>query len=135
MPLITWSDKYSVNVKSIDVQHQKLVNIINNLHDALSSGKAKETLAKTLNELIDYTKKHFAYEETLLKSNGYMAFITHKSTHDNFVKKISQMHFDYNSGKTNMSIELMNFLKDWLVNHINKTDKEYSQHLKSKGVN
>lgn len=134
MALITWSDKYSVQVPSIDNQHKKLADLINQLHSALAEGKAKMVLTNILNELVSYTKTHFAYEESLLHKEKYPGYITHKLQHDELTKKVISYQKDFQAGKTSISLEVMNFLKDWLINHITGTDKKYSQHLISKNV-
>lgn len=135
MALITWSDKYSVKVKSIDLQHKKLVELINELHEALAAAKAKEVLSKILQDLINYTKDHFSYEEQLLNKNNYPALFGHKQEHTNLTNKVVDFQNQFLAGRTSISIEMMNFLRDWLVNHINGTDKKYSEFLASKGVN
>lgn len=134
MALITWSDKYSVEVPSIDSQHKKLADLINQLHSALAEGKAKIALSKILDELVSYTKTHFAYEESLLQNEKYPGYVAHKLQHDELTRQVISYQKDFQAGKSSISVELMNFLKDWLINHITGTDKKYSQHLKSKNI-
>lgn len=134
MPIITWNDKYSVGIREMDNQHKKLADIINELNDAMSMGKGKEVLGKVLSNLIDYTKIHFSAEERLMKTHGYPEYSQQKSEHDDLSKKALDIQQQYQSGKTMMSLEVMNFLKNWLVNHIQGTDKKYTAFLNSKGV-
>ena len=80
MALITWDDKkYSVSVPSIDIQHKKLVDLINKLHNGMMTGTAKSLIKEIITELVDYTKTHFKYEEELLIKCGYDEFEQHKS--------------------------------------------------------
>ena len=65
MALMVWDNSFSVNVKEIDAQHQKLIALINDLHDAMKTGKAKDVLGKILSDLTDYTVYHFGNEERL----------------------------------------------------------------------
>ena len=67
MATITWSDNLSVNIKEIDTEHKKLINMINELHSAMGSGKGREAMERSLPGLVDYTKTHFAYEEKLFQ--------------------------------------------------------------------
>lgn len=134
MALITWSDKYSVGISSIDLQHKKLAELVNQLHAALAAGKAKEIQSKILSELIVYTKTHFTFEEKLLQAEKFPGYLPHKLEHDTLTNKVMLFQKDLNAGKASVTIDLMEFLKDWLLNHIVGTDKKYSQHLKSKGV-
>ncbi len=135
MALITWGSEFSVGINSIDEQHKKLVGYVNELNDAMAQGKGKDVLEKILGSLVDYTKTHFAHEERLFKAHAYPEGSTHKAKHDELTKKVIQFQKDLHDGKTVMSVEIMAFLKDWLLNHIKGTDMKYSPYLKAKGVN
>jgi len=134
MSLITWDNSYSVKVKVIDNQHQKLVGLINELYDGMNQGKGREASGKTLDELISYTRTHFAYEEQLFKIHGYPTYAAHKAEHDALTEKVLDFQKQFREGKANLALPLMTFLKDWLLNHIRGTDQKYSGYLNSKGV-
>lgn len=134
MELITWSDKYSVNIGSIDKQHKKLVDIINRLHKAMLDKKTKDEMGIILNELIDYTVEHFGYEEELFTKYSYPGTLLHKKEHKDLVGKVSDFKNEFTAGKGAVSMKLLSFLKDWLINHINGTDQKYSDFLIEKGV-
>lgn len=134
MALINWENSYSVKVKNVDTQHQKLFTLINDLYDAMNQGKGRDVTGKILDELVTYTKTHFAYEEQLLKGNGYPAFAAHKAEHDLFTGKVVDFQKQYQEGKASLALPLMTFLKDWLTNHIRGTDQKYSSFLNGKGV-
>lgn len=134
MSLITWENSYSVKVKVIDNQHQKLVGLINELYDGMNQGKGREASGKTLDELISYTRTHFAYEEQLFKIHGYPTYTAHKAEHDALTAKVLDFQKQFREGKANLALPLMTFLKDWLINHIRGTDQKYSGFLNSKGV-
>ena len=135
MALINWNDSYSVKVKVIDVQHKKIVDIINELHDKMKEGKGKEVVGKLLNQLLDYTVLHFAFEEKLLNTNNYPDSKTHIKLHSDLIEEVKAFRKKYESGSAMLSLELMNFLKKWLVEHILNSDKKYSAHLNANGVN
>jgi len=134
MALINWQPNYSVNIKEIDLQHRKLIDVINKLHDAMKSGKGKEVMSKILGELVDYTNYHFGNEEKLFDQYGYSESRTHKRQHSDLVKQVVNYKNDFETGKSMLTMELMNFLKDWLTKHILDSDKQYSSFLNSKGV-
>jgi len=125
MSLFTWSDSYSVNAPGIDAQHQKLFDLINSLHVAMIQGKGKEVLEQILDGLVDYTKVHFAAEELLLEKINYPDLQAHVAEHDAFIRKAYALQTDYRNGKVALTLPVMEFLKDWLLNHILKTDKKY----------
>ncbi len=134
MALLSWSEKYSVGIKEIDKQHQKLVELINNLHDGMKAGKGKEVLGGVLNELANYTAFHFGTEENLFEKFGYPEANTHKRQHSDLVADVLKYKGSYDSGKSVLTMDIMNFLKDWLINHIAGSDKKYSAFLNSKGI-
>ena len=134
MALIQWDSSFSVNVTEIDKQHQKLVALMNDLNDAMKQGKGKDILAKIIGELFNYAGNHFATEEKYFDKFGYPAAASHKLEHTNFVKKVSEFKNGFDGGQLALSIEVMNFLKDWLKTHIKGIDKEYGPFFNEKGL-
>ena len=129
MEIIKWTDEYSVGINEIDNQHKGLVILINELFNLMSKGKAKDNLKEILDHITDYTKKHFLAEETMLIKYAYPDFEQHKLEHIKFVEQLNNLKSDFYSGKVTISIEILNFLKNWLINHIMHTDKKYSKHI------
>lgn len=129
MVLIAWTDKLAVNVKEIDDQHKKLINIINQLNDAMNSGKGRDVLGKVLTELVNYTMYHFGTEERLMEQHKYVNSPTHKAEHQKFVDTVGDFKKKFDSGNAMLSIKIMHFLRDWLTNHIMKTDQKFGQAL------
>ena len=134
MALLTWQDKYSVGIGQIDDQHKQLINMINELNDAMLAGKGKDVLMTVLNKLANYCVSHFATEEKLFDTHAYPEAAEHKDKHQKMTAKVTALIGEVQSGKSTVSIEVMNFLKNWLDKHIMETDQKYSPYLKSKGV-
>ena len=134
MALIDWKDSLSVKIMDIDKQHRELFRIINELHEAMKTGKAKTVLNDILNRLIGYTKSHFKMEERLFILHKYPDTEAHLTQHENFVKKVSEFKEKFDNGSTSMSIEIIRFLSEWVENHIATVDQKYSEYLNSKGV-
>lgn len=136
MALIVWNDeRFSVKVPSIDKQHKGIVILINKLHDAMLSGTAKSILKDIISELISYTKSHFIYEEEQMLKAGYPHLEKHKVEHESFIDKTTDFQEQYLRGDVLLSIDIINFLRDWLINHIAGADMNYSslmeqQHFK-----
>lgn len=136
MPLIVWSNALSVGIDEIDNQHKKLFKIANDLCDALMASAGKQVLGKTLDELIAYTKTHFAYEERIFAQTGYPGTPEHKKEHEDLTNQVIDVQKRFASGASAaLSMEVMNFLRSWLINHIQGTDTKYVSHLKSHGIN
>lgn len=134
MALLTWQDKYSVGIKQIDDQHKQLITMINELNDAMLAGKGKDVLMTVLNKLAGYCVSHFALEEKLFDTHTYPETADHKDKHNKMTAKVKALIGEVQSGKSTVSIEVMNFLKNWLDKHIMETDKKYGPYLNSKGV-
>ncbi|HTP13088.1 MAG TPA: bacteriohemerythrin, partial [Bacteroidota bacterium] len=85
-------------------------------------------------ELVAYTKVHFQTEEDFFKKFAYPGYAQHKTQHDKLAQQVLDFQQQYKSGRSMFTIELMNFLKNWLSGHILGTDKNYSEFLNSKGL-
>ena len=132
--LFPWSDTYSVKIAIVDSQHKVLVDLINELHRAMITRKGKESLGGVLASLIKYTKSHFAAEEGLLRANQYPDLVNHKAEHERFTQTIVEFQDRFQRNEVAMTIDVMDFLKDWLVKHIMGVDKKYVPHLGVRGV-
>jgi hemerythrin len=132
---IPWKSKYDLKINSIDSQHKKLVDLMNELNNAMLNGKSKDVISKILDGLVDYTVFHFDFEEKLLENNKYEDIVNHKKIHVNFVNTIKEFKNDFESGNKEMSKEVMDFLKKWLIDHIMGTDRKYTPLLLKNKVN
>lgn len=134
MALFTWCDDYSVKVPSIDQQHHKLVDMLNALHDGMTKGGSRAQLEELLNGLVSYTVEHFAYEEELFAEHGFPHAEAHVAEHQRLVQQVTEFKRKHETGSAKINMQLMKFLKDWLINHILGSDKAYSGHLVERGV-
>jgi hemerythrin len=134
MPLIQWSEHLCIGIDSIDQQHKLLVNILNELNDAIIDGKAHLAMEKTFDGLAVYTIKHFTYEEELFAKHGYSGEQAHKREHQELIHQVQDLKQKMENGDFMINTEVMNFLKDWLTHHILKTDKAFVPFLIEKGV-
>jgi hemerythrin len=129
MPYIEWSQKLMVGHKDIDGDHRKLVDLVNRLHDAMKSGKSKDVLGAVLGSLIEYTKNHFAMEETLMAKVSYPALADHRKEHADLLKKADDLRQRFGKGEVMIGLDTMNFLRDWLSEHIMNSDRKLSAYV------
>jgi len=132
--MMQWSDEWSVNIREIDEQHIRLIDLINELQKAMRSGKGKETVATVLDELKGYTVFHFSNEETMFEKYRYSEEAGHVDEHKMFVDKVIAFEEQILSGKSSVTMEVLDFLKDWLVRHIVGVDQKYSAFFNNKGI-
>ncbi|HTV16181.1 MAG TPA: bacteriohemerythrin [Acidobacteriaceae bacterium] len=132
--LFTWNDSYSVKVNLCDAQHQKLFAIMNDLADAMRAGKGSTIIRRTAAELLQYTRTHFQQEEALLRKAHYPQIAPHQLMHRRFVADVELLDRQAREGHSTNSVAVLNMLRDWLANHIQKMDKAYSAHLNAAGI-
>ena len=133
-PLMEWSPALAVGFAEIDRQHQRLIEIANELNAAMQSGSGARVVGQVLNELVDYTVKHFAYEEGLMKQHGYRERDDHLAKHKKLIEEVSAYKKQFEAGNTNITVELLGFVRDWLVKHILKTDVALAKDLNARGL-
>ena len=129
---MTWNDNLKIGVSLIDREHKELCDRIDRLLAACSQGKGSKEIAETVDFLQEYTVKHFGDEEKLQRASGYPKCQEHKAMHEYFVSKIADLKKDISENGANVAnISKTNyFLMDWLLNHIQKVDKELAQYIK-----
>jgi len=130
---VAFYDALAENVE-IDEQHRKLVGLMNDLYRAMREKKGREVLEGILDELVDYTLVHFGVEERYMTEFDYPGLVAHKAAHKKFADRVVDFHREFRAGQGNVTVELMRFLKDWLAEHIQKTDKAYSALFREHGV-
>jgi methyl-accepting chemotaxis protein/hemerythrin len=132
--LMTWDDSLSVNVAEIDGQHKELVSLINELNESMRSGRGKRALLDVFTRLKEYTVHHFATEEALFAKFNYPGRLAHEKEHERLVNSVLELEAKFQRGQVAVTNEVMDFLKKWLLNHINGTDKRYSSFFNKNGV-
>jgi len=130
MSMITWDDTYSVDIQEIDEQHKCLIEFMNELYMAMANKSNRDLIGDVLDKLVDYTKVHFAVEETLMRVFHYDGYEEHKAIHDKIVFRVLEFQNQFRAGNDKVGM----VLKDWLFDHINKVDKQYVKTFHKAGV-
>lgn len=134
MAILIWKPEYSVGVTDIDNDHKKLISMINQLHLAMGNDRGQTLIKTTISDMLDYTKMHFAKEEAYMRQAGYLGLLQHFREHDSFVRKTQDLKQRSESGEFVLSLEVVQFLSDWLKKHILETDMKYVPTFKQKGI-
>ena len=124
MPLI-WNDTLATGVRQIDLQHQELIEIINELEAASVAGHQAVALDEVLPRLGAYVLFHFGTEESMLPSVCSEHAQMHRRQHAEFSARVAALR---NQPATSIDLSgFVEYLKDWLINHIMRTDRELGQ--------
>jgi len=123
--LLTWSEQYSVGVKTMDNQHIAMIDMLNELYEAMMEGNALGVTGPLLHKLVEYTKNHFSSEEQMLAACGYPDLQEHIAHHKQLIEEVNQHVADYERQNLFMPIPLLHFLRDWIATHIQKEDRSY----------
>lgn len=129
MAYLVWQEDLDTGIQVIDSQHKRIVEMINQLHDAQAQHD-RELLGNVIEELVDYTISHFAFEETLLEDSGYQFSRAHKKVHELFIKRVSDYRMRFEAGE-DVAEELKGLLGRWLFNHIRNDDANYVASVKA----
>ena len=129
MVYLEWESDLDTGIEVIDGQHKRIVEMINGLHAAqLEMDKA--AVARVIEEVVDYTLSHFAFEETLLEDAGYQFSRAHKKVHELFVRRVNVFRMRHETGE-DVADELKDLLGRWLFNHIRNDDANYVEAVKA----
>ena len=131
---MTFTSSLSVGYNAIDEQHIRWIDLINAVYSSLSSGSSKEKLGKVLKDLVDYTVWHFGFENKMMTEYNYPDKESHMKLHKDFIAEIKKLESRYDAGEDIMGVNVLEFLKDWLSDHIMKIDTRLGAYLESKGA-
>lgn len=131
---VRWRDEYRIGIEAIDDDHRRLLTLINNLQTAVHYPTGDAFERRALEELVDYTKYHFAREEELMRTNDFPGYEEHKREHDEMISRVDGYLEGYQRDPEGTIEEVARFLKGWLVRHIAGTDQKYAPFLLEKGV-
>lgn len=131
---VQWKDEYNVDIKFLDEQHKKFLDILNQLKTVISGKSCQEDTADVFFALANFAEHHFIQEEIYLKDYQYPGLSQHKESHNQFIQRLVKFQEDYNANKPNVCEEMHDYLLDWFENHILQYDLDAVNFLKSRGA-
>lgn len=129
MPLIQWTDTLSVGHDAIDRDHRRLAETVNGLHEAMLAGQGMGQVRSALDDIIAHAADHFRREEKLMAETDYPALAEHQAEHDRLVEEVAQLRRRFDAGESIYSLRVLQFLSDWLLRHIDATDRPLGDYL------
>ncbi|MDR5659608.1 bacteriohemerythrin [Serpentinicella sp. ANB-PHB4] len=136
--MFNWRDEFSCKISNFDNQHKKLFELGDHLHDLVSSQSDQDNydeIMDTLYELKEYTVYHFKAEEALMEKHRYPKLLSHKIEHDLFIDEVNKLFKkDVDDDQVKVSMDILQFIANWIENHILKSDSLYGEFLNKQGV-
>jgi len=125
MTLLVWDKRLSVGAPAMEAQHRLLVESLNELHNAVMRGEPRAVTGMFLRTFMAYTRNHHAAEETLMARVDYPEVQQHRALHRELMQNLVTELARVDRGEITVTVEFLHFLRDWLVNHIQKVDRAY----------
>ena len=129
-----WSEVLEIGVPTVDGEHRHLAAVVNGFHDLYRAGAARDKIFQVLNLLAKYVEVHFRSEEMLMEAGRYPELLKHRREHDKLAEQIFSLAERYEAGDAEITQEVMEFLKGWLLDHILHTDKKLEPFFQARGI-
>lgn len=129
MTVIKWRDAYNTGVEQFDMEHHKIIELIDKMYEAVRDKSDKDVAEKACNDILAYTVYHFANEEEAMKSVNYPGLEEQLAEHTRLKKEAARLQATIKSNFPEGTVEFYHFLRDWLIDHIQKCDKKYGPYL------
>lgn len=129
--LVAWEQKYELGIGQFDIHHKHLVDLLNSLYDGYATEQQDDsTLRIVVSSLTDYADYHFTLEETWMKQVDYPDYEDHLMQHKQFIFKLVEFNHLYRTDKDHLILEIISFLRRWLLDHILNSDSKYGAFLR-----
>lgn len=127
MSFFEWNKSFELGIEQFDEHHKHLVGLLNEAYDNFTCRGLHDDLGAVLDKLFDYATYHYTAEEHWMGLHGYEGLTHHRDEHNRFSRRVIEIKTDSCNGKTQLLLELLTFLKNWLSDHILKTDVSYAR--------
>lgn len=129
--LVAWEQKYELGIGQFDIHHKHLVDLLNSLYDGYATEQQDDsTLRIVVSSLTYYADYHFTLEETWMKQADYPDYEDHLMQHKQFIFKLVEFNHLYRTDKDHLILEIISFLRRWLLDHILNSDSKYGAFLR-----
>lgn len=128
---IEWQRDYQLGIPAIDAEHKGLVERLNQFFAAAEAGSPTGELDILLDRLITATTRHFENEEMLLDFHDYPDLVGHRAEHQRLLQQLAHFRdaYDEDRERSNSAFEAADFLRRWLLEHIQSEDRSYRPYV------
>lgn len=133
MQIVEWEERYNLGIEEIDGHHRHLVELLNSAYHAVVLNGNRKEAGYVFHELLDYSDYHFTAEEVLMRRYGYGGLDAHCAEHATFLQKVNDLLDRFLATESQLDADLICFLEEWLLNHIQQSDRRFADIVISKG--
>jgi hemerythrin-like metal-binding protein len=130
--LFVWDDKFNTGIEEIDRDHKRLVDLINDLYEAMQDGSGGALLLPVFSALKHYTETHFDQEERFMLDCDAPDQARHVEEHKQMRNKLTDLESRHRQGEAAISLQTLTFLRDWLKKHICVVDQAMAAQVQEK---
>jgi hemerythrin len=119
--------------KTIDAEHDLQMQLLDSLSKVLEKGGEFSPVRYILEQFIEFSDMHFLSEQLVMRLHGYPGYEPHLEEHTRLMKKAREIRDLVFRGEAPPSVQLIQELRDWLLNHIATEDVAFGEYLKKEG--
>ena len=128
---VEWGDQYLLGIEQFDEHHRHLFGLLDGVYQLFGSRTSGDgELVRILDSLAEYATYHFTLEESWMRKLGYPKQEEHLLEHERFARRLSEFNQHFKDGTAHLTLEILSFLRGWLLNHILKIDAEYASFIR-----
>ncbi len=127
-------EELKFGIKPVDGEHRILFDLLGKVWELVSEDKLEEAKSVFTDTLLNYAKTHLRHEEEILRRYGYPNAKSHSNIHDKIIEKLESMMPSIRNGTRRELEEGVAFVVDWLLNHIDKVDRDYANYFQGAGL-
>lgn len=131
---ITWDAHFELGIASIDAHHKRLVELVTRLADSFESGKSQGELRREVSDVVSYMTSHTQHEDQLMVDHGYSDIKKHRQKHTDLLGQAASLQAKATEGNLMVTSKTVDFLQEWLLHHMDESDKELARFLRTEGV-
>jgi len=129
MATLHWTDEWGLGLAEPDANRRELVGLYNEIVLAVKRGDSRRTLVAGLSRLLDRAEGIFGEEEKLMEVAGYPLWPEHRDEHRDFLQRMRNFEQALAEGRLSIDLPVMQFLRHWLIGHLNESDGAFGRFL------
>ncbi|HEY3400298.1 MAG TPA: bacteriohemerythrin [Geothrix sp.] len=131
---VVWNTRYNTGIQIIDEQHKELFETVERLRGSVQAGGGREEIEKLLADLVRFSERHFASEESFMARYGYPDLTQHMAEHASMLTSLHELLSKFRESHHALALMVPTFMEGWLKHHISDGDFGFVTFLKSRNL-